>query len=336
MAKLLQKVVFFDTRDNPNNVSDLSAQVMADEGNRAMSMGHKIPVGLGHMITDDSAPALGWVVPGSLKAEGTKVIGSVQLTDEGQRLCANGSYRSLSIEVLRGVTVDGQRFESLIDRVALLGSAPPAVRTLSDMQALAASRHADAVLAFASAFELPPDDSPTRQDFAALTAERDTLKARATAAEAERDQFKAAAATAETTFTALKTRIDGEEFDRLLNQLVLDGRLLPWQAHKFAAKRKQSPQTFTADNLLDIALPDGQRRTFARGLITAKLFTTGGEAPDNPATELRAATIARQTQQAALGIREDYITSSIAAAKARPDLTAQMFTQLFRARPNGR
>jgi hypothetical protein len=316
MGKILRRVKIFDTANSPNGITFNSgdAQTMASDTNAAMTKGHRIPIGLGH-TADDTQPAYGKIIPGSLSAGGTAVYADLELTDEGRQLCASGAYTAMSIELLRGASIDGTEYRMVIDRLALLGSAQPAVRTLDDLQKLAASRHAISAQAFSTAFSMPDDDGPTREQFVALTAERDRLKKQADAADAA--------------LIAFRRRIDTEEFTRRANQYVLERRVTPAMRDMIAKKRKDAatPQTFSALDMLDSMAMAPGTFGFAPGLEVGRVRQPGGADLDNPVPELAAA-----TREYAKQNNVDVFTAMGAVARTRKDLVEPVMTEFQRFR----
>ena len=328
MGKLLKRVKIFDTANSPNGIAFASgdAQTIAQETNAAMAGGHRIPLKAGH-TSDDSAPALGWVAEGSVTASGSGVYADLHLTDEAQRLCASGAYRNMSIELLRDVNIDGTNYSMLLDAVALLGAAQPAVRTLDDLQKLAASRHAVEAICFASSFTLPVEEPKPKARKSADAGRHDF--AEVMRLRTERDEFARRAEVAEAAAADLRRKIDSETFARKAEDYVRSGRVTPGM-RDLIQKRMKDPataQTFSAVDMLDsVALAPGTHG-YAPGLVTGKLRAPGGDNLDNPVPEL-----AMATREYAKANNCDVFTAMGAVAKLRRDLVEPVMVQFQRSR----
>jgi hypothetical protein len=103
---------------------------------------HRVPLKFGHnkeQQVTDGQPAIGWVSKvfrqgGKLYADFTDMPKSVF------EAIKNKLYRTVSVELLFDVDHDGNRYDHVLDAVALLGADHPAVNTLADLDALLASR----------------------------------------------------------------------------------------------------------------------------------------------------------------------------------------------------
>jgi len=108
---------------------------------KALSENHKVPLKFGHDADhDDGQPAIGWV--SRVFRQGEKLY--ADFTDMPKTVfnaIKNKLYRTISIELLFNVTKGGkERFNHVLDAVALLGADHPAVNTLADLDALLATR----------------------------------------------------------------------------------------------------------------------------------------------------------------------------------------------------
>lgn len=103
---------------------------------------HHVPLKLGHNKEQkivDGQPALGWVK--RIYRQGQKLLADFKdmpkvIHDAVQRRL----YRTVSIELLFNVDHDGNKYNQVLDAVALLGADHPAVNTLADLQTLTAMR----------------------------------------------------------------------------------------------------------------------------------------------------------------------------------------------------
>jgi hypothetical protein len=104
---------------------------------------HKVPLKFGHnkeqKITDGQ-PAIGWI--SKLIKQGDKLF--ADFTDMPKvvfEAIKNKLYRTVSVELLFNVSKEtGERFNHVLDAVALLGADKPAVSGLADLDALLATR----------------------------------------------------------------------------------------------------------------------------------------------------------------------------------------------------
>jgi hypothetical protein len=103
---------------------------------------HKVPLKFGHEADHkDGQPAIGWVE--KIYKVGEKLFADfTHLPRTVYEAIQNKLYRSVSIELLFNVDADGAKFNHVLDAVALLGADHPAVNTLSDLDALLATRTA--------------------------------------------------------------------------------------------------------------------------------------------------------------------------------------------------
>jgi len=100
----------------------------------------KVPLKFGHDADhNDGQPAIGWV--SRIFKQGNKLLADfVDIPTVVYEAIKARLYRTISVEVLLNAKIDGQRFDHVLDAVALLGADRPAVGTLSDLNALLAKR----------------------------------------------------------------------------------------------------------------------------------------------------------------------------------------------------
>ena len=136
------------------------------------------PVKLGHAsaLNDelgDGAPAYGWVVPTriAVNAAGRETLyGDLVGMPSKLAEVAPTAYRRRSVEIAWGITTPaGQKYAAALVGVALLGSAPPAVKGLADVLALYSS---DPVVDRVTAVELVDGLEDNAVAVAMLTAAR--------------------------------------------------------------------------------------------------------------------------------------------------------------------
>lgn len=101
---------------------------------------YKVPLKFGHDDDHkDGQPAIGWV--SRIFKQGGKLL--ADFTDMPKVVydaIKAKLYRAISVEILLNAKIDGQRFDHVLDAVALLGADRPAVGTLADLNALLAKR----------------------------------------------------------------------------------------------------------------------------------------------------------------------------------------------------
>jgi hypothetical protein len=103
---------------------------------------HRVPLKFGHnkeQTITDGQPAIGWV--SKVFRQGGKLY--ADFTDMPKTVfeaIKRKLYRTVSVELLFDVDHDGNRYDHVLDAVALLGADHPAVNTLQDLDALLASR----------------------------------------------------------------------------------------------------------------------------------------------------------------------------------------------------
>lgn len=115
-----------------------------------------IPLKFGHnddQPLTDGQPALGWV--DRIWRDGKKLFADFRdVPQVVYNAIKNGSYKHVSVELLRDVTAGTRVVPLVLDAVALLGADAPAVGTLKDLQALTMSARRETCrerLAFTSA-----------------------------------------------------------------------------------------------------------------------------------------------------------------------------------------
>lgn len=134
------------------------------EGFNAEGLAGRLPVKLGH-TAPDTDPARGWLT--RVWREGDRLLARIeQVPDEIIEGIRTGAWRHVSVELLRNfTTAAGNTYKWLLDGLALLGAARPAVEVLEPLHASAGHQR----FAFAHSAE-PKDDGALRRENAALRA----------------------------------------------------------------------------------------------------------------------------------------------------------------------
>lgn len=103
---------------------------------------HKVPLKFGHndeQDITDGQPAIGWVE--KVYRQGKKLLADfVNVPTVVVEAIKNKLYRSVSVELLFNVDANGDKFNHVLDAVAILGADHPAVNNLADLDILLAAR----------------------------------------------------------------------------------------------------------------------------------------------------------------------------------------------------
>lgn len=101
---------------------------------------HKVPLKFGHDANhNDGQPAIGWIER-IFKVGETLFADFTHMPRIVLEAIKNKLYRTVSVELLFNVDSDGNKFNHVLDAVALLGADHPAVTSLADLDALLATR----------------------------------------------------------------------------------------------------------------------------------------------------------------------------------------------------
>lgn len=111
----------------------------------ALELAGKVPLKLGHDgpdVRDDPSTqfAMGWVK--KIWRQGRKLMADLDVPDKVHDLIKQGYLKFVSVELLKNVKASNQEIPWVLDAVALLGSDPPAVGVLKDLQTMTMSRRA--------------------------------------------------------------------------------------------------------------------------------------------------------------------------------------------------
>ena len=103
-----------------------------------LGLAGKLPVKLGHDMRD-SEPAQGWV--SALRHEGDKLLATFDhVADDLVEAIKQGRWRHVSVELLGNVSRGDKKYRWVLDAVAVLGAARPAVDSLRGLHELVAAR----------------------------------------------------------------------------------------------------------------------------------------------------------------------------------------------------
>lgn len=207
---------------------------------------HNVPLKLGHndeqKITDGQ-PALGWVT--RVYREGKKLL--ADFTDVPRVIVdaiKKKLYRSVSVEVLFNVDNDGNKFNHVLDAVAILGADHPAVNNLADLDTLLAAR-AEFIGGHRVAFTVSEGNVSDEGDIDMPISEKDFEKLQASVTSlsekidekdgiidelrAKNDKLEKDAADREKAERAGKIAATREEIKGLLDGAVTEGKITPAQ-----------------------------------------------------------------------------------------------------------
>lgn len=106
---------------------------------RALKLDGRLPAKFGHDRTDTGAPAQGWIT--NLRRSGDKLVADLtHVPDVTYAAIRQGRWRHVSAEILVDVQgPDGERYPYVLDGLALLGAARPAVTVLEGLHKLVAA-----------------------------------------------------------------------------------------------------------------------------------------------------------------------------------------------------
>lgn len=216
---------------------------------------HNIPLKLGHndkQPLTDGQPALGWV--DNLRRVGDKLVADFfHVPKVIKDLIKAKKFRKVSIELLTRVKHMGERYNNVLDAVAILGADAPAVNTLDDLDKFLA-RRADFSSSPRSFVEWvsKPDISSTHKETemdpkdltkaisdavegvrAEFTKEVGTLKSEISTLTKERDEAQAKLGEFANTQKAEKVKHARDEANAVIEEAVKDGKILPAQRDHF-------------------------------------------------------------------------------------------------------
>ncbi len=191
---------------------------------------HHVPLKFGH--DDDQPitsgqPAIGWI--SKVYVKGQKLLADfANVPNVVFDAIQSKLYRTVSVELLKNVTINGMKHANVLDAVALLGATQPAVSGLDDLAGLTMSRLSlKSVSRVCFSFDIFDDNKeddmsgvtqadmenaiqkamePFQKKIDALTLENSELEKKFTKATEERDEFKKKAEGAEEAET--KTKVD--------------------------------------------------------------------------------------------------------------------------------
>ncbi len=141
MPDLKNREIFATGKWNNIEFSDADLEDIVENFEKLKTI-HKVPLKFGHndeQPITDGQPAIGWI--SRVFKQGNKLL--ADFTDMPKTVfdaIKKKLYRSVSVELLFNVDHDGNRFNHVLDAVALLGADHPAVNTLADLDNLLATR----------------------------------------------------------------------------------------------------------------------------------------------------------------------------------------------------
>lgn len=126
----------------PFSEADLDGIVSAFN---ALNMGGAVPLKLGHVTPTPDKPerqfAMGWV--NSVRRMGKKLFGDLEVPTRVADLVEEKFLKFVSVELLQDVQAGTKIIPWVLSAVALLGTEPPAVGVLKELQAVTMSRRPD-------------------------------------------------------------------------------------------------------------------------------------------------------------------------------------------------
>jgi hypothetical protein len=188
----------------------------------------RVPIKYGHAEPDDSKPALGWV--SRVWRAGKELFADiVDIPETVYSQIKRAAYKFVSIELLKGSSYNGKQYPYLLDAIALLGAAPPAVDGLGDLQSLTHKRQGDPATGtrLSFAWNDPEDDGgDDANEVTELRAKLAAAESARDAAQAERDSIKASSDAERLQFSAQRHRDDHLD---TLEHAVRDFKITPAQ-----------------------------------------------------------------------------------------------------------
>lgn len=125
----------------------------------ALQLRGRLPVKLGH-TQDDSLPAVGWII--AVRFDGSVLYADLEPTADGKLLdeIRSGRFRFVSVELLFNASVEGKLYSCVLDGLALLGAARPAVHGLAPLNSVGLSSRAGVTVEsrVALSYEWPRND----------------------------------------------------------------------------------------------------------------------------------------------------------------------------------
>lgn len=170
-GKKLENVPIFSVGQwNGRDFSREDLDAIVESFNRA-GMAGRVPVVIGHQ-NDSAQPAYGWVQRvvrdgDTLYATFSDVPG--ELIDGIKQ----GKWRNVSVELLQDTSINGTKYPWLLDAVAVLGGARPAVRNLEGLHRIVAQARPELAGAYRHVFGWAPPTDPAAE----LRAENERLRA---------------------------------------------------------------------------------------------------------------------------------------------------------------
>lgn len=224
----------------------------------ALELSGKVPLKLGHDGPDAREDpttqfALGWVM--RVWRDGRKLLADLDVPERVFRLIKEGFLKFVSVELLRNVRASNREIPWVLDAVALLGTDPPAVGVLRDLQTLTMARRAAALphserVTFSRAGDIPRNngDRPDMSDETKTTVEQlmeKLIALQSTVADLQQSNadlaikaaqaaaFKRQIDTMQADLRAEKIRAHRERIKALIEEAVRRDEILPAARERF-------------------------------------------------------------------------------------------------------
>jgi hypothetical protein len=221
-----------------------------------LELAGKLPVKLGHDMRD-TQPAQGWIT--ALRREGDKLLATLdQVPDDLVAEIKEGRWRHVSVELLGNVSKGAKKHRWVLDALAVLGAARPAVDVLQGLHELVARSLPGWAFSSRMAFSRNLEGSSMSDSIASL-----------------------------------KSQL----VDELFNSAISTGRIIPACRERFYRRYGQDVSKFSVDDVKSWIATEPQPTQMSRGgdRLTTRAQPNGsdasGETPDD-----QVITLARQKQ----------------------------------------
>jgi len=200
-----------------------------------LSLGGRVPLKFGHNDSQpltDGQPALGWVE--KVWRDGKGLMATFRdVPKVVYEAVKRGLYKFVSVEMLRDLEREGEKFPYVLDAVALLGADRPAVGNLRDLQALTLSRASDVRFSERVAFALADPQTVIKESKSIM--DNDAMKARLAELEAQNASLADKVAKAEEREKAQKVLMHREKLSEVFERGVKSHAITPAQRDVFTS-----------------------------------------------------------------------------------------------------